>query len=44
MKDQYYPALIDSEYIVNGVDMDKNMIITGPNAGREKPPILKLLH
>jgi len=32
MKDQYYPALINSEYIVNDVDMDKNMIITGPNA------------
>ena len=32
MKDQYYPALIHTDYIVNDVDMDKNIIITGPNA------------
>ena len=30
--EQYYPALINDEYIVNDVDLDKNMIITGPNA------------
>ena len=32
MKDQYYPALIDETYVANDVSMDKNMIITGPNA------------
>jgi len=32
IKDQYYPALIEDEYIVNPVILDKNMVITGPNA------------
>ena len=32
IKDQYYPALIDETYVVNDVIMDKNMVITGPNA------------
>lgn len=32
IEDQYYPALIDEDYIVNDATVDKNMIITGPNA------------
>ena len=32
IKDQYYPALVDETYIVNDATLDKNMIITGPNA------------
>ena len=32
IKDQYYPALIDEMYVSNDATMDKNMIITGPNA------------
>jgi hypothetical protein len=32
IKDQYYPALMNDDYIVNDANMDKNMIITGPNA------------
>jgi hypothetical protein len=32
IKDQYYPALIDETYVSNDATMDKNMIITGPNA------------
>jgi DNA mismatch repair ATPase MutS len=32
IKDQYYPALIDETYVPNDATMDKNMIITGPNA------------
>lgn len=32
MKDQFYPALIDEKYITNDATLDKNMIITGPNA------------
>jgi hypothetical protein len=32
MKDQFYPALIDEIYITNDATLDKNMIITGPNA------------
>jgi hypothetical protein len=32
MKEQYYPALINDTYVVNDADIDKNMIITGPNA------------
>ena len=32
IKDQYYPALINGDYIVNDADVSKNMIITGPNA------------
>jgi len=32
MKDQFYPALINEKYITNDATLDKNMIITGPNA------------
>jgi len=32
ISDQYYPALIDETYVSNDVEMDRNMIITGPNA------------
>ena len=32
LKDQYYPALMNESYIANDVSMDKNMVITGPNA------------
>jgi hypothetical protein len=32
IKDQYYPALIDETYVSNDATMEKNMIITGPNA------------
>jgi len=32
IKNQYYPALIDETFISNDATMDKNMIITGPNA------------
>jgi hypothetical protein len=32
IKDQYYPALIDETYVANDASMEKNMIITGPNA------------
>ena len=32
IKEQYYPALIDENYVSNDALIDKNMIITGPNA------------
>jgi hypothetical protein len=32
IKQQYYPALIDENYVSNDASIDKNMIITGPNA------------
>jgi hypothetical protein len=32
IKDQYYPALINETFVSNDATMDKNMIITGPNA------------
>jgi hypothetical protein len=32
IKEQYYPALIDENYVSNDAIVDKNMIITGPNA------------
>ena len=32
IKEQYYPALIDEKYVSNDAIVDKNMIITGPNA------------
>jgi hypothetical protein len=32
IKDQYYPALVNETFVSNDVIMDKNMIITGPNA------------
>jgi len=32
IKDQYYPALMNETYVSNDATMDKNMIITGPNA------------
>ena len=31
IKDQYYPALL-TDYVVNDITLDKNMMITGPNA------------
>jgi len=32
IKDQYYPALIHDSYVINDVLLEKNMVITGPNA------------
>lgn len=32
VKDQYYPALINESYVMNDVLLEKNMVITGPNA------------
>jgi DNA mismatch repair ATPase MutS len=32
IKDQYYPALINETFVSNDAIIDKNMIITGPNA------------
>jgi DNA mismatch repair ATPase MutS len=32
IKKQYYPALMNGDYIVNDADVSENMIITGPNA------------
>jgi len=32
VKDQYYPAHIKESYVINDCKLDKNMIITGPNA------------
>tara|TARA_B110000967_G_C18896269_1_gene570879 strand:- start:891 stop:2615 length:1725 start_codon:yes stop_codon:yes gene_type:complete len=40
MKDAYYPYLMNSESIKNVINVDKNMIITGPNASG-KTTILK---
>jgi hypothetical protein len=32
IKDQYYPALSDESYVTNNMNLEKNMVITGPNA------------
>jgi DNA mismatch repair protein MutS len=32
IKDQYYPALLDENYVTNDVVIGKNMVVTGPNA------------
>jgi hypothetical protein len=32
IKDQYYPTLMNDDYVSNDADFAKNMIITGPNA------------
>tara|TARA_B110000503_G_C6907048_1_gene313073 strand:- start:3 stop:644 length:642 start_codon:yes stop_codon:yes gene_type:complete len=40
MIDAYYPYLMNNDSIKNGIDLNKNMIITGPNASG-KTTILK---
>ena len=32
IKDQYYPALSQESYVTNNMNLEKNMVITGPNA------------
>ena len=32
IKDQYYPPLLDENYVTNDVVIGKNMVVTGPNA------------
>ena len=32
IKDQFYPPLANESYVTNDVTMEKNMVITGPNA------------
>ena len=32
IKDQYYPALVSDKYVTNNASLEKNMVITGPNA------------
>ena len=47
IKDQYYPALIDETFVSNDATMDKNMIITGPNAAGKttylKTPVINII-
>ena len=32
IKEQYYPALVNDTFVTNPVNLEKNMVITGPNA------------
>ena len=32
IKDQFYPALVNESYVTNDAILEKNMVITGPNA------------
>ena len=32
IKNAFYPVLIDEKYVSNDITLDKNIIITGPNA------------